>query len=88
MGWTAPLRACALLVFVMRGTSVEAQSDATVTGAEEDVTLQATFLTGEIRVDGFLDESAWGTARPITAFTQREPDDYQNRDHGEPVQDT
>ncbi|MGH7464188.1 MAG: DUF5916 domain-containing protein, partial [Longimicrobiales bacterium] len=33
----------------------------------------ASRLTGSIRIDGLLDEAAWQQARPVTAFTQLDP---------------
>jgi len=37
--------------------------------------VRAAPVRGTIRVDGVLDESAWGRATPVTAFTQRDPEE-------------
>jgi len=37
--------------------------------------VRAAAVRGSVRVDGVLDESAWTRATPVTAFTQRDPDE-------------
>lgn len=44
-------------------------------GETERGLVRAAPRTGQIRLDGRLDEAAWANALPVTDFTQREPDE-------------
>jgi hypothetical protein len=44
-------------------------------GAADAQDVRAVRATGALRVDGRLDEAAWAAAQPVTALTQREPDE-------------
>ena len=44
-------------------------------GAPETPSVRITRATSAIRVDGRLDDDAWAAARPVTTFTQVDPDE-------------
>ena len=45
--------------------------------AQEPPRIRAGRIAGELRIDGVLEETAWGSAEPIDEFTQTDPDEGQ-----------
>ena len=65
----APIFALVALCTLSTGT-VTAQSDA---GSTTVPAMEAAQRTGQVSIDGRLDETAWAAAIPATRFVQREP---------------
>src|SRR5688572_14007559 len=59
-----------MILFFVAALSAAIQAPAPDTAAPTAVAARA---TGELRIDGRLDEPAWSTAAPVTSFTQRDP---------------
>jgi len=61
-----------LLLLTTASAVAQAQS-----GSRHDMTptVAAAPLSGELRIDGRLDEAAWGAATPVTLGTQLDPDE-------------
>ena len=71
---------CAILVvhFLVFVASLRAQDSASAAGSPPPPrSVNAEPLTGEIRLDGKLDEPAWRTAQPATDLYQWEPHEGQ-----------
>lgn len=77
-----PLRAAAVVALAFlfsvsaRPSAAQLSRTAGMDVSDSNV-VRAVPLTGSIRIDGVPDEPAWQAAQPVTAFTQRVPEEGQ-----------
>ena len=62
-------------LLVLTITAAEAEEVVVGRDADGKLTIQATRYTGEVNIDGVLDESIYQSIQPITDFIQQIPDE-------------